>query len=407
MNNRIRYVQLKPSPEQVLASLPWTGRKRPYILITFQDGSTKSITIKHVDLRTDTRKALAVAEKALRKIQGEVALESFNLKEYLPHLNKMTLGKFRRLYLDHREKEIERGNISQNTFDTDNQSTKLLITVFGEQRLLSEISRNAVQHFIDTLLGSTTKFGKPYKPTSINVHLRTLRSAFSHARKLGLISVNPFIGFPLLNVDTSPRYLEESEIQKIRQYLEKSEVSWHLDFFEFGLKTGLRRSEILDVNINRLRANDIDGETRHFLRVIGKGSRKFKEKSRWVPVNDVMEIIERRRAIMSDPQKLNELLFNSGNKNAESWRRRAFDGYLFFEISSRNSVNEFFRVAKMKCHLQENVSIHSLRHTFAVNFLENRRGDVYALSQILGHTDLKVTTETYLTATPKIITMYR
>ena len=62
---------------------------------------------------------------------------------------------------------------------------------------------------------------------------------------------------------------------------------------------------------------------------------------------------------------------------------------------SKNNVQRDFKVLAAKLGITGvRVSPHTLRHTFAVNFLTSG-GDIYLLSRILGHTSVK-TTEVYL-----------
>lgn len=404
MQKKIKYLQLKPKPETVLAKLPWTGRKRPIILFTFEDGSTKTLNIQHVDLRENPEKAIQVGKKILDRIQTDLALRTFNIKQYFPELNTITLKEFFGTYLEHRSREVERGNISEGTRQADADYTKLFISITGENTKIAAVNKNTIQHFVDTLLETETRYGTTYSPTTINIHLRTLSSAFTHAVKEGIIDHNPFISFPKLDTENTSRHMEPHEVEAMRAELSASSVSWHLDFFEFGLLTGLRRSEMLSANLNNLKKESFDGREVLLLKVIGdvKGSKRFKQKWRWVPVDQASHIIEKRSGIINDPGKLNAALMSDALDKVH--RQRADEGYLFFEISSKNSVSEFFRTARKNAGLDKKLTIHSLRHTFAVRYLEEERGDIYSLSRILGHSDVK-TTEIYLSATPKLLMM--
>jgi len=74
-------------------------------------------------------------------------------------------------------------------------------------------------------------------------------------------------------------------------------------------------------------------------------------------------------------------------------------GYLFFdfltgEILTTSSVECFIYRLKKKLQIEENITPHKWRHTFATNYL-NRGGDLETLRLLLGHSNLK-TTQKYL-----------
>ena len=57
---------------------------------------------------------------------------------------------------------------------------------------------------------------------------------------------------------------------------------------------------------------------------------------------------------------------------------------------SRYGVGNAFKKAKIKAHITENVSIHSLRHCFATHLLENGT-DIVNIKQLLGHGSISST----------------
>ena len=70
-------------------------------------------------------------------------------------------------------------------------------------------------------------------------------------------------------------------------------------------------------------------------------------------------------------------------------------GYLFEGSSDKSCMNSktitnYFSSIKKKYNLSENISFHSLRHSFATNFINNG-GDPFILKSILGHSSLNTT----------------
>ena len=78
---------------------------------------------------------------------------------------------------------------------------------------------------------------------------------------------------------------------------------------------------------------------------------------------------------------------------------QTFKDYLFYDFKTGNnlttsSVESFIYRLKIKLSLNENITPHKWRHTFATNFLK-RGGDLETLRILLGHSNLK-TTQKYL-----------
>jgi len=65
--------------------------------------------------------------------------------------------------------------------------------------------------------------------------------------------------------------------------------------------------------------------------------------------------------------------------------------------SSRTNTNGYLKRWAMKAQISKNIGWHTARHTFAVNELDSG-ADIYTLSKLLGHTDLKAT-QIYAAAT--------
>jgi len=129
------------------------------------------------------------------------------------------------------------------------------------------------------------------------------------------------------------------------------------------LDSGLRISEVLG-----LRGTDVDFDNR-VIRLLGKG-----RKERLVPMS-----FELRKTLFRYPRQPHELLFGTRNGTRVTVRNLERD---FKEFCARLGITG------VRC------SPHTLRHTFAVNYLR-AGGNLFYLSKILGHSSVK-TTERYL-----------
>lgn len=70
-------------------------------------------------------------------------------------------------------------------------------------------------------------------------------------------------------------------------------------------------------------------------------------------------------------------------------------GYLFEGLSkkehcSSNAIGNYFCLLKRKYNLDDNICFHSLRHSFATNFIKSG-GDLFVLKSMLGHASISTT----------------
>ena len=378
----------------------WKGRKSPYLLFRYSDGSSKTFTIKFCDLREDPEHSLDVAQKVFEKVKRDLRLNLFNPADIFPDAVP-TLHNFCREYLEHRRKEVERGRISAHTLGVDRQAIALFIEFSNDVRL-PEITGETVNAFVDWLRRQKNRRLSNYKNSTINSHLAKLAAAFEQAKRAGHINKNPFAESKPLPVKKQVRFVTDEELTALRRFLSPTRT----ELIDFALYTGMRINEIYSARCADLDTQEIDGDTVYFLRVTGKG--RGGGKFRWVPLEGKALDIFRSRceAINAGPQVIQNYLPGKTTPADDHKRRKRFDaGHLFFEYIAPAGMRHVFGKAKQRARITSAISFHSLRHTFAVKFLEEQRpGGIYRLQQILGHSSIS-TTEGYLHATAKILAL--
>ena len=129
---------------------------------------------------------------------------------------------------------------------------------------------------------------------------------------------------------------------------------------------GLRISELINLEIN-----DID-EINCFIRILGKGN-----KEREVPVGEyalyyLKEYIERRNLLLKN-KSCNKLFLNN---HGQGMTRQGFFKNLKQLLKEKG--------------LNEEISPHTLRHSFATHLL-NRGADLRSIQEMLGHSDISTT----------------
>lgn len=135
--------------------------------------------------------------------------------------------------------------------------------------------------------------------------------------------------------------------------------------------SGLRAEEVATVEIKNIFSKE------HKLKVLGK-----RKKERYTFLPDIT--IKYLRLYY-----INEYMYMG------FWRKKNKSGYLFEgnqgakHINSSSIIN-YFTSVKRKYNLPPNISFHSLRHSFATNYLK-ATGDAFTLKSMLGHSSLNTT----------------
>lgn len=134
--------------------------------------------------------------------------------------------------------------------------------------------------------------------------------------------------------------------------------------------SGLRAEEVASVRIKNINAEE------HKLKVLGK-----RKKERYTILPDIT--IKYLRAYY----KHEYLRFFEEKTNKTGY---IFEGTGGAEHISSGTIVNYFTNIKEKYKLDENISFHTLRHSFASNFIK-AGGDSFVLKSMLGHTSLNTT----------------
>ena len=232
-------------------------------------------------------------------------------------------------------------------------SSKHLLKFFGDVDLLS-ISPKMISRY------KVLRREAGLKPATINRELAMLSKAFNMAvREWEWLTSNPVSRVPKEKEDNErDRWLTVDEEMSL---LENS-PDWLRDIILFNLHTGLRQDELLSLTWDRV--DDMFRKT-IFIKETKNG------KPRTIPLNKTaVDILMRKAKVISIKSKI---VFHSksGTKIDKHNLRRAFV------------------IAKERAGI-EDFTFHGLRHTFATR-LAQRGIDLYKISKLLGHKDIKTT----------------
>lgn len=176
------------------------------------------------------------------------------------------------------------------------------------------------------------------------------------------------------------RPLNNEELLLIVNAYEGRHAARDKSLIVIGFSTGGRISELLSLKLGDVYQNDKPVETLHFNRQIVKG----KESSRSVPVNSdgvnaISELVNYHIERFGSIDVNRPCFPTQGKGNVSITRQRA---------------HQILKDVFVKAGLNGNLATHSLRKSYAQR-LYGITGDIYAISEMLGHKNVN-TTRVYL-----------
>ncbi|NLB89471.1 MAG: tyrosine recombinase XerC [Syntrophomonadaceae bacterium] len=210
-----------------------------------------------------------------------------------------------------------------------------------------------------------------FKRTSIARKLASIRSFVKYLCREGIISGNPIAAVSTPKQDKRlPKFLYPEEMEILLNAPDDSHLGIRdKAILETLYATGIRVSELVNLDLQ-----DVDLEE-ELIRVWGKGS-----KERIVPFGKMAKfsllkyIDEARPKLINTKNKQENALFL--NKN----------GTRLSDRSIRNILNKYLDATA----LQQKISPHAIRHSFATHLLNNG-ADLRSVQELLGHIKLSTT----------------
>ena len=236
---------------------------------------------------------------------------------------------------------------------------------FGKVRL-SRLTAEQIEGYRLRLQAEKSK-RDPQNPVSlatINRQVGILRAMLAKAVKWGLLAKNPASQVEDFKEDTKrERFLSSVEIRRLLRSTKGTDSPILRPVVYLALQTGMRKAEMLN-----LRWSDVNFEASKILVRESKTG-----EPRQVPMS--------RRA---------RWLFRKLGA-------RGRDG----TIAPASEIKTAWHKALTRTQIRD-FRFHDLRHTFASHFAM-RRGDLYALAEILGHSNPKLTLDRYAHLSPEFV----
>lgn len=263
--------------------------------------------------------------------------------------------------------KIERG-LSANTVTSYKRDIEKYLTFLTEKKItqLDEVSRFEILDFLQTLRQSGAA------DNSIIRMVSSLRKFHQYLKRESIVSDDPMqlIDTPK-KASTLPKAISP---QAVEQLLEAPDTTTPLGvrdrtILELMYATGLRISELVNLKLSDMHL------TMGFIQTMGKG-----EKERIIPLGEIARqwldhYLDGARVYLQDQSaETSEYVFlNSRGKGL-----------------SRQGVWKKVKQLALEAGINQNVTPHTLRHSFATHLLENG-ADLRMVQELLGHADISTT----------------
>jgi len=289
--------------------------------------------------------------RATRKGDAIAFVEQLRETFAIPAPKAMKLSSFISKY-----RELKAGLVRESTLIRTEYALRMFRAICGD-RPLSSYEPAVVEKFRIIRL-------RVCQPTTVNIDLRHLRSAFGTAEKTGLLTKNPLSELRQVPIpERTPTILTPGDARALINSIADEQFR-HI--VVLAMLTGLRLGEVLS-----LRWSQVD-LARRVLTI--DNSREFLTKSgkiRTVPLNGAA---------------VNTLRAQNG--------RRGHSGLVFPNRRggrwSASYVSRTFKKRVRGAGLHESLHFHSLRHSFA-SWLIQSGCTLYEVQRLLGHSSIAVT----------------
>jgi len=320
-----------------LATLTTLKRKKGEVyMIGFVHPKTK----KYV--RRIVRCSKKEAELIVKKIEVDIALGQFNIE------SKNGSGYYWS-QLETRYLAFAELNKAPKTVKRDRVVFKSFTNFIGSDPLLTEISTHTIESFKAFRLESGVK------PSSVALEIRHLKAVFYKALHWEMVEKNPVVGVKQPKHDiVKVRYLLKDEVLKLLEVIDNPEFKRLVIVY---LHTGARRFELLNLSWD-----DVDFNKRQII-LNGKGSKK-----RFIPMNKTLLLLFTE-------------LKETGRETPFSYRPNFVS----------HKIQQYYKAAEIK-----GANLHSLRKTFGSTLLQGKLADIFMVSKLLGHENVRTTQKYYV-----------
>lgn len=261
--------------------------------------------------------------------------------------------------------EYEKG-YSKKTIISYEKDLELFNKYLKENKItnIKNIDYNTIRKYLSHL------HDEKYEASSVSRKISALRSFFKYNIKEKTIINNPMtlISNPKKEKKL-PKYLNYEEIERLINSIEidtKEGIQERL-IIELLYSTGIRVSELVNIKIKDIKIKE------NQINILGKGNKE---------------------RIVLFGEKAKDLIKQYMNAFKEYYQGNIINEYLLVNKKGKqlttNKIELIVKDALRKSALKQNISPHTLRHTFATHMLDSG-ADLKSVQELLGHENLKTT----------------
>lgn len=343
---------------------------------------TKTVRIEDKALLKTTKKLRDFLEVELHKFKIEVEAGEYIAPE------KMTLESF----VSEWEKKYAIKELSETTVNSYlSHIRNHILPALGHWRI-DKIKPVHIINMLDGMKRVDQSIDEPISTrTKQDVYL-TIRNVFERAVEWQIIKENPVknVKKPRLTIDKEVTVFDEDEVEALFKAAEDEPFHWRV-FLTLALAAGLRRSENLGLEWSKV---DLEKGTVQINQVIVKGRSgsaikgpKSKRSKRVVslPSSVVEELKQYQLHWKKEKFRMGELWV----EREREWVFCNEDGTHFYPTTPTTWWRRFTKRTGIRF-----IRLHDLRHTSAT-LLINQGVHAKIISERLGHSDIRVTMNTY------------
>jgi len=220
-------------------------------------------------------------------------------------------------------------------------------------------------------------------PVTLRGIVSSIKMFFKFLYRNEVILQNPFDNFTVqINlIENKKEIFTKIEINRFLESIDTEEPNGRRDraIFELLYSSGLRRSEVVKLNIE-----DIDLNERTLIIKEGKGA-----KDRYVPFSKTAHYFLKNYIDTERKRDAKRIQGRPGNKSGSAEAMP-----LFLSLQGRFNKNTLHRIFKKYLDkadiIRRGLSLHSIRHTCATHLLE-AGADVRYVQELLGHESIQTT----------------
>lgn len=261
------------------------------------------------------------------------------------------------------ERQLARNTLQSYRRDLEGYATYL------EEELMMPDYRPVERRHILMYLEALRNDGKSAR--TVARHISSIRSFHQFLLREKVTSTDPTVHLEMPQLERKlPNVLSIQQVEKLIEAPDLSTPQGYRDvaMLELLYGSGMRISELIQLDLGDIHL------TMGFVRVFGKGG-----KERIIPLGrGAMEAVDR---YLKGPR--GELLGNAPTTNALFISRRG-------KRLTRQGCWKIIRQHAATANIQQTLTPHVLRHSFATHLIENG-ADLRAVQEMLGHSDISTT----------------